>query len=253
MKNSIIKIILLILGLSMGLLLIAKIWKEYNYDRSIIKGDNIYAIAVNHNPVRDKNNNTWIMGATAPALADATPNVLSASRYMLLSNRTIKNSKEDIFNNETILLTDTSFFEIFNTQILTGNPKDILQDKSSILSSKQLANKHSDDYTKLINTEIKDGNFIYFIKGVYNDFPKNSRFNNLNIIGSLTALKNYEYDGSEKWENDKYIGFVTLAKRENKELVENVLTKLCTDNIIIHKNPFKGDSKLIPFNDYYLN
>ncbi|WP_233567584.1 ABC transporter permease [Parabacteroides sp. AM58-2XD] len=209
-RNNGIKIIALAVGLAMGLVLIAKVCFERSYDNFYPDNDRIYLVKSGIN--REGKKDTWgqVSGAIAPGMKAEIPEVEAATRYTRIgSDNELIMTPEKQFYTATLLLTDTSFFDVFPRPILIGDPKDVLARPNYVMISRSLAEKMGGVESAVGKTFVRDvnRNSVQTIGGVFEDIPENSHLQ-YDILGSLAG---YSVQSTTNWiGNDRYIAYVKL-------------------------------------------
>ena len=209
-RNNGIKIIALAVGLAMGLVLIAKVCFERSYDNFYPDNDRIYLVKSGIN--REGKKDTWgqVSGAIAPGMKAEIPEVEAATRYTRIGsdNEQIMTPEKQFYTG-TILLTDTSFFDVFPRPILIGDPKDVLARPGYVMISRSLAEKMGGVESAVGKTFVRDvnRNSVQTIGGVFEDIPENSHLQ-YDILGSLAG---FSVQSTTNWlGNDRYIAYVKL-------------------------------------------
>lgn len=211
-KDTIIKALSLGTGLAVGLLLIAKVCFEMSYD-SFYKGiDRIYWIYSNfEQPGQKETGYEQCSGAIAPGIRQYAPGVESATRITGFFDQHIwrdQNGHEvEGFSN----FADTCFFDVFDREILAGNPKKALGEWGSIMVSRSFAEKMGgiEDIIGKQICNIQMPELLATINGVYEDFPENGTI----PFDVLISMETYSKSSTENWVgNDRYRGFVKLQE-----------------------------------------
>ncbi len=211
LKKDIVKVLSLALGLAIGVVLIAKVCFELQYDSYYADRERVYKImtgAVRHN--EDPFNADQVSGAVAPGFREFVPGVEAATRVTPVFENNTYYTEEKNKLEAALLLADTSFFDIFGREIYSGDPHRILNDWGKVMVSRSFAEK-------LGGIEKAVGQSIYneslpqvklAIEGVYEDFPRNSSLAQVDILLSMTS---YAKNSTENWVgNDRYHGYVKL-------------------------------------------
>lgn len=216
-RNNGIKIIALAVGLAMGLVLIAKVCFERSYDNFYPDNDRIYLVKSGIN--REGKKDTWgqVSGAIAPGMKAEIPEVEAATRYTRIGPPDeLIMTPEKQFYTATLLLTDTSFFDVFPRPILIGDPKDVLARPNYVMISRSLAEKMGGVENVVCKTFVRDvnRNSVQTIGGVFEDIPENSHLQ-YDMLGSLAG---YSVQSTTNWVgNDRYIAYVKLLPGTDPE------------------------------------
>ena len=211
-KDTIIKALSLGTGLAVGLLLIAKVCFEMSYDSFYKDIDRIYWIYSNfEQPGQKETGYEQCRGAIAPGIRQYAPGVESATRITGFFDQHIwrdQNGHEvEGFSN----FADTCFFDVFDREILAGNPKKALGEWGSIMVSRSFAEKMGgiEDIIGKQICNIQMPELLATINGVYEDFPENGTI----PFDVLISMETYSKSSTENWVgNDRYRGFVKLQE-----------------------------------------
>ena len=211
LKDTTIKSLSLGVGLAISIILVAKICFELSYDRCYQNYENIYQIRTGYNQQGHEKDFENVSGAIAPGFKQYVPGVEAATRttFMVESNR-FKDEEGNVISGD-LILADTSYFDVFPTEILAGNPKEALATNASLMVSKTFAEKLGgvqEAIGKMIESEEFEG-YKMTVSGVFEDFPYQSS-QKYDILLSMESLSERT---TENWlGNDRYRGYVRLAE-----------------------------------------
>lgn len=138
------------------------------------------------------------------------PGVEFATRYTRIGeNNELIMTPEEQYLTATILLADTSFFDIFPRPLLVGDPKDILARPGYVMISRSLAEKMGGVGNAVGKTFVRDANHgsPFTIGGVFEDIPENSHLR-YDAVASLATMP--EWSTTNWLGNDRYIAYVKL-------------------------------------------
>ncbi len=230
-KSNIIKILSLALGLAIGVVLIAKVCFELQYDKFYDDRERVYTIMTGyqrHN--EDPLQANQISGAVAPGFRECVPGVEVATRITpLFDNRNYYTQDKNKLTAD-LILADTCFFDIFNREILAGDPHRILGEWGKMMVSNSFAQKLGGVEKAIGQTLYNESlqNIKFTVEGVYEDFPQNSSFGDVELILSMTT---YNKSSTENWlGNDRYRGWVKLAQGVDPESLTDAIHKMQEQN-----------------------
>ncbi|HET6996727.1 MAG TPA: ABC transporter permease, partial [Chitinophagaceae bacterium] len=139
---SLINVASLTIGIIGCLVIGLFVWDEWQYDKNIPGGENVYRI---YNE-RTSNNATTLMAPTPPAFAsflqqqypevDATLRILMSGDRFLMENGDKKGYEEKGW------FVESSFFKIFPLKLVAGDANSALTSPSAIVLSEDLAKKY---------------------------------------------------------------------------------------------------------------
>ena len=218
LKETIIKALSLGTGVAIGLILIAKVCYEMSYDTCYADYDQIYQIRTVYTQHGEDRDFPHISGAIAPGFKEYVPGVEVATRWTFIFNSDkFIDEQKNVINGECIVA-DTSFFDVFNTEILSGDPKEAFTKIAVAMVSESFAEKLggvSEAVGQTIYNE-EMPNFKVEIGGVFKDFPHHSSIKN-DVIISMASLV---ASSTENWfGNDRYRGYVRLSEGTDLDML----------------------------------
>ena len=224
LKRDIVKILSLALGLAIGVVLIAKVCFELQYDSYYAHKERVYRImtgAVRHN--EEPLSAGQVSGAVAPGFREFVPGVEAATRVTTVFDRKSYYTEDNNKLTAHLLLADTSFFDIFTREIYSGDPHKVFSEWGKVMVSRSFAQKLGgleEAVGKTIyNESLPQAKFT--VEGVYEDFPRNSTFAAVDI---LLSVPTYAKNSTENWlGNDRYYGFVKLQEGVDPETLKDAI------------------------------
>ena len=230
-KSNLIQILSLALGLAIGVVLIAKVYFELQYDKFFEDRERVYTIMTGyqrHNEDPLQANQT--SGAVAPGFREFVPGVEVATRITpLFDNRNYYTEDKNKLTAD-LILADTSFFDIFTRNVLAGDPHRILGEWGKMMVSNSFAQKLGGVENAIGQTLYNESlpNIKFTVEGVYEDFPQNSSFGDVEMLLSMAT---YNKSSTENWMgNDRYRGWVKLAPGVDPESLTEAIHKMQEQN-----------------------
>ena len=142
LKETIVKALSLGTGLAIGMILIAKVCFEMSYDGFYKDIDRIYRIYSNYEqPGQKEVEYGQCSGAIANGIRQYAPGVESATRMTGLFDQHIWRDQDGHEVEGYSNIVDTCFFDVFDREILAGNPKKALGEWGSVMVSRSFAEK----------------------------------------------------------------------------------------------------------------
>ena len=211
LKDTAIKSLSLGIGLAISIILMAKICFELSYDRCYRDYENIYQIRTCFSQQGHEHDYTGVSGGIAPGFRQYVPGVEAATRTtFLVENNRFKDEDGNIISGQ-LIVADTSYFDVFQTEILAGDPATTLATNASLMVSRTFAEKLGgvqEAIGKQIESEEYEG-YKMTVAGVFEDFPYQSS-QKYDILLSMESLSK---STTENWlGNDRYMGYVRLAE-----------------------------------------
>ena len=245
-RDTAVKSLTLGIGLAISIILVAKICFELSYDRCYRDSDNIYQIYTGYTQQGHYSDYGQVSGAIAPGFRQYVPGVEAATRKTFLVDSEHYTDEEGNFISGRLIVADTSFFDVFPTQILSGDPKMVLDLSANLMVSRSFAEKLGgvqEAVGKMVESEEYEGYWMT-VAGVFEDFPYQSsqKYDLLLSMASLSAVTTENWLG-----NDRYIGYVRLAEGVDYRMLDPAIRLMQEKNQPIDEIE-KAGSKL----SYYL-
>lgn len=179
---NLIKVIGLALALS-GLLLIALFLKnESTFDSFHKKSDRIYRLTITDRSfIAGKHFARIYRTDYVPKMAEYFPGIENYVRLLPMRGGVMKHNEEYITVSQAFGC-DSTFFKVFDTELISGNPEDILNAPGSMVISETFAKKTFGKLNPIGQIlTLPSGQFYgkdtdFTIKGIMKDFPQNSHF-----------------------------------------------------------------------------
>ena len=116
---------------------------------------------------------------------------------------------------------DSTFFDVFDFELLVGNPKEVLREVGNVVISERIAKKFYGDENPL-GKEIEAGTdgFRGVITGVFKDVPPNSHFHPEFLVSYMTAKFYTSDDWWFKWGDPGHFNYVKLTPGTNPQVIE---------------------------------
>jgi putative ABC transport system permease protein len=169
----------LAVGIASCLIIVLFIDHEFSYDTFIPDHERIYRMSLER---KYPNHSTFysIVPHSYEAVAkrdfpeiELSTNVFGFPAFSL----SYKNDRDEVkqFDEDFVLLTDSSFFKMFNFTLLKGNPDEALSNPNDLVVTAQMAKRYFGD-EEPIGKILTSGGQQYKVSGVLQDIPENSHF-----------------------------------------------------------------------------
>ena len=231
-SNVILKTLGLIFGLTISLLVFEYLIFEKSYDKFYKNYQNIYRLGrQRYNSAEDEINDPGISTSlkAGPVLKEESTDIIDYVRIHPMYGEATVQVNETSFNEEKLFFSDPSFFNIFSTDIIQGNPNTFLNNPEDVVLSESLAKKYFGNQNPLgkhIKLYSRYTTSDYTVTGIYKDFPDNTHLeiDALFSNGRLMNIRLYNRDNPWKWGN-----FRTYIKTKgliNSEILAQRLKKI---------------------------
>lgn len=225
-KNDIlIKVLSLSIGLSVGIVLIAKVFFELSYDSFYKDIDRVYTIRNYYSQHGDEHDYGQVSGAVPVGFMEEVPGIEVGTRTTFVFNGDIYLDADGNKLKGTLVCADTCFFKVFDRPILAGDPVQVLGKWGSVMVNRSFAEKMGgvqECIGKQIANADMDG-LKMTIEGVFDDFPKNGSLD----YDILLSMDTYGKRSTDNWlGNDRYKGYVKLAPGIDPNTLSDAIRKM---------------------------
>ena len=166
--------------------------QQLSYDRFHTKGNRIYRITANSNSGATSIHPARVAGDWPKQLVSDYPAIEKMVRLFPFRRAIIKIGDKRFYS-EHAFSTDSTFFDIFNFKVLSGDPQKAFDQPNRAFISRSLAMKYFGSLD-VVGKEIsilhqqEPEPKVYTIDGVMEDFPVNSHFH-ADLLTSYTEVK----------------------------------------------------------------
>lgn len=210
---SVINVSGLSIGLACGILILLFVRNELSYDRFHTKYKNIYRVNLIHEQAGQMTSMAVTVAAIGPSMIQDFPEVKGMTRMSSEQDGYFTRQNNHYFTS-LISYADSSFFDLFSFNLITGNPKTALTEPFTVVLSEKLAKQ-------LFGVKNPVGEFIrlnnrdnLLVTGVVENAPPNSsiKFNALISFSSLYKDPNVYLD----WDGGYgYYNYIELSDNTN--------------------------------------
>ena len=227
------------ISISMALVLIAFLIKEFSIDKEYPKINNIYRVFANGNTASVREDFREYFLANYP--------IEDACRY---NNYNAIITSENVPFSGQMIETDQSFFNIFSTQFLLGDSKTTLVNLNDVVLTDSFARKIFGKKNPLGKTLVAEYREPLVVSGVIKDFTDKSSIKGDFLTNSKLKII---YEGSSDGQGNSvnyFRLFVLINNSGNSAGLEGLLTKNISS--IEYKVGYKIDKiNLVPFKESY--
>jgi len=194
------------------------VWDEWQYDKNIPGGENVYRI---YDERKDNNNTTYMVPtppAFAPFLKQQYPGVDVTARILMTGDKFLMEAGDKKTYEDKGWLTEPSFFKVFPLRFIKGDPATALSSPSAIVISEELAKKYfgdQDPMGKTIKIDKSDMN----VTGVLAKLPSHFHldFHYLMSLPSAGISK----ERMELWTWNQFYTYVKLKPGTDIQQLQN--------------------------------
>jgi putative ABC transport system permease protein len=223
---SFINIFGLALGLAVFMLIMLWVRDEVSYDRFHENTDRLYRLVVQSELGEQSFKAVVTPGEFTPYLAETIPEIEDACLYRPDSQEMLINVNGSKFNETRVAYADSSFFQMFDFKVITGNVEDALSSLDKIILTKSTAEKYfvnEDPIGKTI--DIYNGRRTCTVTAIIEDLPDNTHFD-FEILISMKFLAPFD------WGNHYFNGYFLLSENADPNLVvEKINERIATKEL----------------------
>jgi len=248
---SFINLLGLTIGMTCFILIAFYIQYEISHDKHFANSDRIYRI------VQQQEGNAY-RGTDFFALAPIPLGTAMLSDFPEVEYVTNLNVWTSLLVNgensfsERGLFTDSSFFDVFETNVLSGSGKEALEDTNSILLTESLSEKIFGANASIGKTILYNSKEL-IVKGIIADPPPNQHFTYSFIASSATSTQ-FARDRTD-WVSNNYHSYLLLKEGQDYTALEAKMSgyeKITKPAYKSHGFQFYPQFSLQPLKDIYL-
>jgi putative ABC transport system permease protein len=242
-----------VFGLSIGMAFCMLIWlyikDEKSFDQFHVNKDHIYRIeehAYNYLTPGLKEEDRWVRQAyiqvpLAIAAAEEAPEVVLTTRFNTNGARVRQGEK--VFN-EDVTFVDKGFFQMFSFDLIAGNPKSVMMNKSDVIITPAMAEKYFGNEDPVGKTLLIDvnGDQPFTVSGIIEAPPPNSSFE-FEMLISQENRRNYERR-MQQWSSFNTPTFVMLHPGADLVQFSNNLQKIVDKHLSQLMSNARKEAKL---------
>jgi len=209
---SFLNIIGLAIGISCAIISFLYVAHELSYDRFHEKSDRIYRIAVDALAGNTIIKQTFTPAAMPAAMYNEFPEIEAITRISSAASGTKVKYENRVFIENSILLVDTTFFDIFSGAFVYGNPDPSILAPNTAILTEQTARKYFGDINPIGKVITVDETRQMTITAVIKEFPKNSHFH----FDMLISLLSYDgFYNNPQWFANNFRTYLLLHPNQD--------------------------------------
>ncbi len=202
---SLINILGLATGMASAILIMLWVKDEISYDKFHSNKNELYQVSMRDTSDLNDRDHFTISFALAPLLKQEFPEIKDFTRIQQRSHyeSCMLKYEDKSFYEDGIILVDPAFFQMFTYQFIKGNPARALQDKNSIVITKDIAGKYFGSDDPLGKTLRFNNRQDFTVSAVIENPPAASELQ-FDIIAPIQILGDQKLS-SWSWESSSYI------------------------------------------------
>lgn len=209
---TLINIFGLTIGITCSLMILIFIKHEFSFDRFHNKKDNLYRLVFELVTPEGSTTSPQMTAPVGPTMVEAFPEVVSSTRFSSREDGYFSYD-EKVFREEGLFYADSSLFQMFSFELLSGDPNTALAKPYSVVLSEETARRifgEKDPLGETIRWNNKDD---LMITGVIKSPPANShlQFSSLISFSSRYHDRRYYMDWNGGMQYYHYLELVPEA------------------------------------------
>ena len=212
-----INVIGLSLGIACCILLLLYVRDEVRFDAFHTQADRIYRVVEDRNGEHVANT----AGALAPALQGTYVEATHAVRLKPFIKIAAAYNDTRLLDFD-YLLAEPSFFEVFNFELLRGDPQAALTEPNTAVVTESFARKLFGDIDPYGQTYTAGFWGDVTVTGVLRDPPYNSHLQFSQLLSFATLAPYETYMGTASWDSEGFITYVVLKEGDAAGLEEDI-------------------------------
>ncbi|MGE0931882.1 ABC transporter permease [Peijinzhouia sedimentorum] len=226
-KSSVFAINLL--GLTIAIVsflaILLYIQHEWGYDRMYADFDRIYKVNQNFETGEDSRKVGTTPSSLIPSILEEVPEVETGTLVFDLSIfSTVVVSNGDIIQEESkFAYADHNFFNVFDFEVLHGNPTTALTEPNQIVLTASTAERYFGTTANALGKSLKiNGGADYYVSAVMVDFPSNSHLD----FDFISSFATHRHGKTPEWSPSNYYTYIKVREGISASLLEPKLNQL---------------------------
>jgi putative ABC transport system permease protein len=214
-----------ILGLAVGMaacfLIFIYVSFELSYDSFHSKGDRIYRLVTDVKTPGETIKAGITSWPMAPNIKSEFSEVTSFTRTQVTSMLITKDEKK--FQEEAVMWADSSFFRVFDFELIKGNKEYALKDPFTVVIAASAAKKYFGDNDPIGQTLMLYNYYPARVTGVMSNIPANSHIKADFLVSMSSLTQKIDPSRDEQWTNFDATTYLLLNPGADPETLEKKL------------------------------
>jgi putative ABC transport system permease protein len=214
---SFINLFGLTVGLTCCMLILTYIVNELSFDKYNRNADNIYRVTrlfKNPETGTPSLDLATIAPPFGPLLENDFKDIKKMTRLIDFSGTAVR-YEDKKFNERNVYFADENLFDVFDIDVIKGNPAKALRDPFSVMLTEETAKKYFGNEDPMNKVIKMDNQFSLKVTGIYKAFPSNAHLHPGMMISFIT-LKDTAIYGDENlrtnWGSNNFYTYLLMPK-----------------------------------------
>ena len=224
---SLLNISGLAIGIACCLLIMTYVNYEMSFDKHFDNSENIQRMVIKGAFNGQDFTGNQLPSPAGQTFVDQVPEVLNKVRFRTSGSWVVK-YEDQVFNEDNVVWSDETFFDVFSVKLLRGDAEEALNRKHTMAISQSVAKKYfgeDDPIGKVLKFDDSDN---YEITAVFEDIPDNTHFHFEMIQSFITRESDYN---DPAWLNQNYQTYLVLAPGANFDEVNTKINQIAVDKM----------------------
>ena len=223
---SLINILGLAVGIAVCLLIFKYVSHELSYDRYHSKSDRIYRITMDHPQAHIALTPSMVL----PTMEKLFPEVETGVRLYDVGRfqPLVIRYQDRVFEERKFVYADSSLFEVFDFELISGNPNTALAKPNTIVISREMARKYFGNLNP-IGKSLQVNGREFEVTGVMENISSNSHFR-YDFIASMITRSGWSELSDETWRAANFYTYFVLDEQAQATALKQKVDAYITDN-----------------------
>jgi putative ABC transport system permease protein len=222
----------LAIGLASAIFIILYIINETSYDKFNERAKDIYRLYISGKMAGEEFTGAWNSPVAGPTFYEQIPEIENFCRFDFYGNMLLWVEPDNKFLEESVMLADSTFFEVFSIQLLEGDPATCLDEPHTIVISESKVKQYFPDGDPIGKSiALNSDSELYRVTGVVEDAPRNSHFR----YEFIASYSSDDRSRTDFWFNNWMMTYflvqpgtdqAVLNDKINAALIENIRSQL---------------------------
>jgi putative ABC transport system permease protein len=233
------------LGLACSMLIFLWVTDELSFDRFHKNADRLYRVEEDQHYSNGAYHVQVTPWPSGPVWKAQIPEIMQACR-ITSPGSFLMTRNEKSFYEEKVGAADSTFFEMFSFELISGDPKRVLTEPGSIVISDEMASKYFGSEDAVGKTLLVNNKEVFQVTGIMKKMPSSSSIDQDFLI-PFDYMKNSQWY-SDQWGNNSITTYVMLRPNVDTRQVNDKLTKIVRE----HNPQSTTDFVIEPFTRVHL-
>ncbi len=257
--HTVINVVGLGLGMMASILAIMFVMDENSFDQFHSRKDQLFRL--NKIFVEEDGSsymNAESSGMIGPTMVNEFPEVSKVVRFHPWYGETLlsRDEKNMVTNLADLAFADSTFFQVFDFKLISGNPNTVLTRPSTIVLTEKIARSLFGQQDPIGKTILGVGGLPFEVTGIAEEPPRNSHIQFTGLMSWTTTVPNLgpeklQFEWMNNWIAQGIRTYVLLNEGANVKELEGKFPAFMQNHMPTRVNKYKP--YLQPFTDLYLN